>query len=74
MIIYALFLFLIAVIPLKILSNQSNIFSCHYITGLNQKIPITQSECLAQGGVWLNVRNFGNIFSSIGLIYQLVST
>ena len=43
LIIYALFLFIIAVIPLRILANQSNIFNCHFITGINQIIPSTQS-------------------------------
>ena len=73
-IIYALFLFLIAIIPLRILANRSELFSCHFITGINYIIPTTQTECIGQGGVWLDIQNFNNIFSSIGLIYQLVST
>ena len=72
--IYTLLLFLIAIIPLRLLSGQANLFSCHFITGINQLVPTAEGECLAQGGTWIEQQNFGNIFSSVGLLYQLVSS
>ena len=53
LLIYAFLLFLIAVIPLNMLYDQTESFSCQFITGLNQILPTTEAECLSQGGTWL---------------------
>jgi len=39
LLIYILLLFLLAIIPLKLLNSQTNIFSCQFTTGINQIVP-----------------------------------
>jgi hypothetical protein len=53
LLIYILLLFLLAIIPLKLLNGQTNDFSCQFTTGINQIVPTNQADCLAQGGYWL---------------------
>jgi hypothetical protein len=47
MLIYAMLLFLLAIIPLKLLNSRTDAFSCQFITGTNQILPTTQADCLA---------------------------
>lgn len=72
--IYALFLFIISIIPLKLLNKQGEIFNCQLSPNYQATMPMSEQECLALGGSWLRNQNFSNTFKSLTLFYQLASS
>lgn len=72
--IYALFLFIISIIPLKLLNKQGGVFNCQLNPNYLATVPINEQDCLNLGGSWLRNQNFSNVFKSLTLFYQLASS
>ena len=68
--IYALFLYIVAIIPLKILGETSSLYECvNYVIHSDSAITDPQT-CYDYGGDWVEItQSFSNIFTSIVLMY-----
>lgn len=73
---YTFFLMIISIVPLIFFYDAEPFHVCSLEEIKNDASTfLTEAECLHEGGVWgIPHQNFNNIFESIVLMYQLIST
>ena len=74
--IYFVYLFLLlipSILPLKLQKN--GFYYCENAFQFNNKVPTNAQDCMLAGGDWLKeTQSFQNIFTTIALMYQIVTS